>query len=102
MRQRETPPFHGGHRGSSPLGNANLFTQLFQTVILDAMKDARTKKKTSEIDVLSLKSVKAWETWLKVNHADTNGVWLCIQKKGSAEESPTYNEALDVALCYGW
>jgi uncharacterized protein YdeI (YjbR/CyaY-like superfamily) len=66
------------------------------------MKGVRTKKKTSEIDVLSPKSVKEWEAWLKANHAGSNGVWLCIQKKGSAEKSPTYNEALDVALCYGW
>jgi uncharacterized protein YdeI (YjbR/CyaY-like superfamily) len=29
-------------------------------------------------------------------------VWLCIQKKGSAEKSPSYDEALDIALCYGW
>src|SRR3984885_12642119 len=66
------------------------------------MKGVRTKKKTSEIDVLSPKSVKAWDAWLKVNHAGSNGVWLCIPKKGAAEKSPTYGEALDVALCYGW
>jgi uncharacterized protein YdeI (YjbR/CyaY-like superfamily) len=66
------------------------------------MTGVRTKKKTRKIDVLSPKSAKAWEAWLKVNHAGSNGVWLCIQKEGSAEKSPTYNEALDVALCYGW
>lgn len=66
------------------------------------MKGVRTKKKTCEIDILSPESVKKWETWLNANYAGSNGVWLCIQKKGSAEKSPTYNEALDVALCYGW
>src|SRR3989344_3777184 len=66
------------------------------------MKSARTKKKISGIDVLSLKSVKEWESWLKMNHADSDRVWLCIQKKGSVKKSPTYAEALDVALCYGW
>lgn len=66
------------------------------------MKAVRTKKKPKEIEVLSPKSEKAWEAWLKANHADSNGVWLCLQKKGSSEKSPTYSEALDVALCYGW
>jgi uncharacterized protein YdeI (YjbR/CyaY-like superfamily) len=42
------------------------------------------------------------ETWLNKNHAGSNGVWLCIKKKGATERSPTYAEALDVALCYGW
>jgi uncharacterized protein YdeI (YjbR/CyaY-like superfamily) len=66
------------------------------------MKGVRTKKKTSEIEVLSPKSTKEWEAWLKANHACSKGIWLQIQKKGSAEKSPTYAEALDVALCYGW
>jgi uncharacterized protein YdeI (YjbR/CyaY-like superfamily) len=66
------------------------------------MKAVRTQKKTNKTDVLSPKSAKEWEAWLKVNHASSNGVWLCIQKRESAEKSPTYNEALDVALCYGW
>jgi uncharacterized protein YdeI (YjbR/CyaY-like superfamily) len=29
-------------------------------------------------------------------------VWLKIAKKGSGIASVTYDEALDVALCYGW
>jgi uncharacterized protein YdeI (YjbR/CyaY-like superfamily) len=66
------------------------------------MKAVRAKKETSDIDIFSPRSAKEWETWLKLNHASSKGVWLCIQKKSSAEKSPTYAEALDVALCYGW
>lgn len=62
----------------------------------------RTKKKSSEKDFLSLESVKAWQEWLSVNHARSSGVWLHIQKKGSAGKSPIYAQALDVALCHGW
>jgi uncharacterized protein YdeI (YjbR/CyaY-like superfamily) len=29
-------------------------------------------------------------------------VWLEVPKKGSGRTSPTYDEALEVALCYGW
>lgn len=43
-----------------------------------------------------------WAAWLKENHEHSAGVWLQIQKKNSSEKSPTYAEALDVALCYGW
>jgi uncharacterized protein YdeI (YjbR/CyaY-like superfamily) len=44
----------------------------------------------------------AWETWLEANHTETTGLWLKISKKGSGIASVTYDEALDVALCFGW
>jgi len=53
-------------------------------------------------EVLSFKTAKDWEAWLKTNHARSIGVWLRIPKKGSAKDPLTYAEALDVALCYGW
>jgi uncharacterized protein YdeI (YjbR/CyaY-like superfamily) len=62
----------------------------------------RTRKKSAPIDVLSLRSAKDWEVWLKLNHTRSSCVWLRISKKGSAEKSLTYAEALDAALCYGW
>ncbi|KAL2163996.1 hypothetical protein VTH06DRAFT_3210 [Thermothelomyces fergusii] len=46
--------------------------------------------------------VKAWETWLEVNHTDPAGLWLKIAKKGRKIASVTYEEALDTALCFGW
>lgn len=66
------------------------------------MKNVQTKKKTDELEIFSPKLVKEWEKWLKANHSGLNGVWLQIQKKGSSEKSPTYAEALEAALCYGW
>jgi len=41
------------------------------------------------------------EAWLEEN-ADSDGVWLKIAKKGAAEPSVTYAEALELALCFGW
>jgi uncharacterized protein YdeI (YjbR/CyaY-like superfamily) len=70
--------------------------------MLNTTMPAQTKKKSSEKKVLSLKSVKQWQAWLKANHANSIGIWLQIQKKDSLKKSPTYAEALDVALCYGW
>ncbi len=61
-------------------------------------------KKTSKTDlpVIPFSSPAAWEQWLEVNHAVTDGIWLQFYKKGSGISSVTYAEALDVALCYGW
>jgi uncharacterized protein YdeI (YjbR/CyaY-like superfamily) len=47
-------------------------------------------------------SREAWETWLEVHHATSDGVWLKLAKKGSGLETVPLAEALDVALCYGW
>ena len=52
--------------------------------------------------IVTFKSVAAFRTWLKKNHATSDGIWLRIFKKASGEESITYREALDQALCYGW
>jgi len=52
--------------------------------------------------VLLFRRQKDWETWLDANHAKSSGVWLRLAKKGSAIESVSYGEALEVALCYGW
>jgi uncharacterized protein YdeI (YjbR/CyaY-like superfamily) len=42
------------------------------------------------------------EAWLDENHAQSDGLWLKIAKKGSGEQSVTYAEALELALCFGW
>jgi uncharacterized protein YdeI (YjbR/CyaY-like superfamily) len=43
-----------------------------------------------------------WAVWLKKEHRKSAGLWLRIAKKDSKVESVTYQEALDIALCYGW
>ncbi|WP_310321628.1 YdeI/OmpD-associated family protein [Hydrogenophaga palleronii] len=47
-------------------------------------------------------SAKAFETWLKKNHAISDGLWLKIAKRGANEPSVTYPEAVEIALCWGW
>jgi uncharacterized protein YdeI (YjbR/CyaY-like superfamily) len=42
------------------------------------------------------------EAWLEENHEQPDGFWLKVAKKGSGEQSVTYAEALDLALCFGW
>lgn len=52
--------------------------------------------------VLSFDAPAAWRAWLDRHHADSNGIWLRLYKKGSGRPTVTYAEALDEALCYGW
>ena len=42
------------------------------------------------------------EAWYEAHHADTDRAWFVIAKKGSALQTPTLAELLDLALAYGW
>jgi uncharacterized protein YdeI (YjbR/CyaY-like superfamily) len=55
-----------------------------------------------DLPIISFASRDGWEAWLDEHHADSDGLWLKIAKKGSGIESVTQPEALEVALCYGW
>src|ERR1700733_13682030 len=48
------------------------------------------------------KDARAFEAWLKKNHARSDGLWLQIAKKGADAPSVTYPEAVEIALCWGW
>jgi uncharacterized protein YdeI (YjbR/CyaY-like superfamily) len=48
------------------------------------------------------KSPQDFEAWLERNHAKETELWVKLAKKGSGISSVTYQEAVDVALCYGW
>ena len=44
-----------------------------------------------------------WRRWLSAHHADAQGVWLVLAKKGTADPTTlSYTEALDEAICFGW
>ena len=54
------------------------------------------------LPVMTFESTKAWDAWLAAHADGSPGLWLKIAKKGSAGQSISYSEALDVALCHGW
>lgn len=58
--------------------------------------------KLNTIPIIEFKTSETFETWLKNNHDNSNGLWMKIFKKNSGEKTISYAEALDVALCYGW
>ena len=51
---------------------------------------------------LTFRSSAEFRSWLEINHAVSEGIWLRIFKKGSGKKSVTYAEALDQCLCHGW
>jgi uncharacterized protein YdeI (YjbR/CyaY-like superfamily) len=58
--------------------------------------------KQTELPVLPFASKKKWSAWLAKQHEKSSGVWLQLAKKDSGIRSVTYDEAVEVALCYGW
>ena len=55
-----------------------------------------------ELAILAFESAALWEQWLGERHTQPDGVWLKIAKKATGIASVTHDEALDIALCYGW
>lgn len=56
----------------------------------------------TDIEIVAFQSAIDWERWLGGNHAKSVGIWLRFFKKGSTTASVKYEEALTIALCYGW
>ena len=58
--------------------------------------------KSTELPILPFADKKKWASWLAKQHDKSNGIWLQLAKKATGIPSVTYEEAVDVALCYGW
>jgi uncharacterized protein YdeI (YjbR/CyaY-like superfamily) len=58
--------------------------------------------KPTDLPTKPFASKTKWADWLAKQHDKSRGVWLKLAKKDSGIASVTYEEALDVALCYGW
>ena len=58
--------------------------------------------KSTDLPTLPFESKQKWAAWLAKQHDTSAGIWLKLAKKDSGIPSITYEEALDVALCYGW
>jgi uncharacterized protein YdeI (YjbR/CyaY-like superfamily) len=56
----------------------------------------------NDFAVKPFRTQKAWESWLARNHEKAPGVWVKFAKKASGISTVTYDEAVEVALCYGW
>ena len=43
-----------------------------------------------------------WRNWLSKNHSSSKGIYLIFYKVENEEESMRWEEAVKIALCYGW
>jgi uncharacterized protein YdeI (YjbR/CyaY-like superfamily) len=60
-------------------------------------------KQAVEEPELTVKDASAWREWLGRHHAESDGVWLVLSKKGSVTPTRlTYAQALEEALSHGW
>jgi len=55
-----------------------------------------------DLPVLKFSDAEAFGTWLATHHKSSPGLWLMIPKKGRGVSGPSYTEALDEALRFGW
>jgi uncharacterized protein YdeI (YjbR/CyaY-like superfamily) len=53
-------------------------------------------------ELLYFKNAKEWRNWLHNNHNLSTGICLVFYKVGSQYESMRWEEAVKVAICYGW
>lgn len=57
---------------------------------------------TNDEPIRAFASGAAFGRWLAKEHARSTGIWLKIPKKGAGRRGPSYAEALDEALRFGW
>ena len=51
---------------------------------------------------LYFETANEWRSWLENNHKKSNGVYLIFYKVESVKLSMRWEEAVKVALCFGW
>jgi uncharacterized protein YdeI (YjbR/CyaY-like superfamily) len=57
---------------------------------------------SADLPVLTFTTADAFEQWLEREHATSRGIWLRFAKKRSGVASISYEQAVLVALCFGW
>jgi uncharacterized protein YdeI (YjbR/CyaY-like superfamily) len=53
-------------------------------------------------DVIHFESHRAFRAWLEEHHEDRDVIWVGYWKKATGRPSLTWEESVDVALCFGW
>jgi len=53
-------------------------------------------------DIVDVSTRQGWRKWLELNHATAKGAWLIMRKKNSLKRGPSYDEAVEEALAFGW
>jgi uncharacterized protein YdeI (YjbR/CyaY-like superfamily) len=43
-----------------------------------------------------------WRAWLEANHATSTGIWVVTWRAPTGRPSPSYEDVVQEALCFGW
>jgi uncharacterized protein YdeI (YjbR/CyaY-like superfamily) len=55
-----------------------------------------------DLPVIAFTDSAEFESWLSSHHTQTTGFWLRYYKKASGVATIVHDQAVDVALCWGW
>lgn len=53
-------------------------------------------------ETIEPRSAQDFADWLAANGQSRKEIWALIYKKGSGKQTVTYEQLVEVALCYGW
>jgi uncharacterized protein YdeI (YjbR/CyaY-like superfamily) len=53
-------------------------------------------------EIVEVPDRAAWRRWLAERHEQRDAIWLVFDKKTSDGTSPSYEEGVAEALCFGW
>lgn len=59
-------------------------------------------KRPTRDEVHVFEAPAQFRAWLDAHHGETDQVWVAYYRKDVPKTSMTYDEAVEVALCYGW
>lgn len=54
------------------------------------------------VKTLDVRGRQEWRNWLRAHHDSESGIWLVFHKRHTADESVSYDAAVEEALCFGW
>jgi uncharacterized protein YdeI (YjbR/CyaY-like superfamily) len=57
---------------------------------------------TGNATTLSADTVEQWRVWLAQHGQTETEVWLVIPHRHSGKPGPSYEQAVEQALCFGW
>ncbi|MEI7653488.1 MAG: bacteriocin-protection protein, YdeI/OmpD-associated family [bacterium] len=55
-----------------------------------------------DMPIYDFETSRAFDSWISTHYTQTASVWLRFYNKGTGVPTISYQEALDIALCWGW
>lgn len=55
-----------------------------------------------DAELIHVETRAEWRAWLAANHERPDGVWLVWWKSSTGKAAPSYDDAVEEALCFGW